>query len=138
MINKKYKLIDIWLIDDDWPTNYLHQRIINKSGLAKSVVTLESAETALALLSEKQDAGSSYPDLILLDLNMPKVNGWEFLERFRQFNNKDTLIYMLSTTINPDDREKANGIKEIAGFKNKPLTKALLDEIRNTHFTKRA
>ena len=71
------------------------------------------------------------PDVLILDLNMPKMNGWEFMEAFNQFNLKTTTprVYILTTSMNPEDRLKAENTAFVSGFYKKPFSESMLDQI---------
>lgn len=135
----RQKLNCILLIDDNEPTNVLHQLIIEESGVAKQVVATESAKEALSYLKECSREGNSdvpEPDLIFLDINMPLMDGFEFLEEYRKEripHNKRKIV-MLTTSLNPEEENKANNISIVAGYKNKPLTEEALAEIINQYF----
>lgn len=137
----KKKLERIVLIDDDESTNFLHQRIISRMACANDVAVFQSAEKALDFLctGDEQPATVSRDStgLIFLDINMPRVDGWEFLDRYRKMdcNSKfNFVVIMLTTSLNPDDRQRAGEIKEVAGFYSKPLTPEILDEVLHDHF----
>lgn len=133
------KLDCILLIDDDEPTNFLNQIIIEGSGCAKQIKSVQSGEEALNFLAgTKTSQLISTPDLIFLDINMPAMNGWEFLEKYRalktDFDGK-VMIVMLTTSLFPEDATLANETPEISAFENKPLTQEKLDSILRKFFT---
>ena len=131
------KLNCIVLIDDDEPTNFLHQLVIQRHNCAERVVVFQDAQLALQSLAEETDGTFLQPDLILLDINMPGMNGWEFLaayEKLPETQRAHIVVMMLTTSLNPDDRQKADSITGVTGFLSKPLTKKLLQEILEQHF----
>lgn len=131
------KLNCIVLIDDDEPTNFLHQLVIDRYNCAEQVVVFQDARKALAFLSAEVDGVHPQPDLILLDINMPGMNGWEFMEAYEKLpavQRGQVVVMMLTTSLNPDDRRHADAIQGVRGFLSKPLTKKLLQEILERHF----
>lgn len=131
------KLKSILLIDDDEATNYYHRIIIDDAGCAEEVNVATDGKKALEFLTASFDGKHHKPDLIFLDINMPVMNGWEFLEHYHKLSEeqkaKITLV-MLTTSINPDDLEHAKKYHEISGFRNKPLSVEMLQEIMNKYF----
>ena len=124
------------LIDDNADDNFFHERVIRKSSYADMILVKQSALDALNYL-KKDLLESEYPDLIFLDINMPAMNGWEFLEEFNQLtkvSQRNPIIIMLTTSDNPDDKENANTYKIVSDFKTKPLTKDMLDSIIQKFF----
>lgn len=130
------KLECILLIDDDEATNYLHKMIIDKSDCTKECVVAENGLEALELLQAKKNPLK--PDLIFLDINMPKMDGWEFLIEYKNIYKipNSTILIMLSTSIHSNDKKKAESIEEINGFVNKPLSKETIQEVMRTYFPK--
>ncbi|MEO5603053.1 MAG: response regulator [Cyclobacteriaceae bacterium] len=128
------KLNSILLIDDDSDDNYYHQIIINKMNIVSHIDIVINGIEAIAYL---KDENRIPPDLIFLDLNMPKMNGWEFLEQYKHLGTAQkakVLIVILTTSANPDDIKRAKEIQEVTGFETKPLSKELLTEILQQHF----
>lgn len=131
------KLNCILLIDDDEPTNFLHKLVIDRHACAEKVVAFQDAQEALAFLADNSSGTYAQPDLILLDINMPGMNGWEFLKayaRLPEAQRGNIVVMMLTTSLNPDDKRHADTIQGVAGFLSKPLTKKLLQEILEQHF----
>ncbi len=124
-MNKKLKCI--LLVDDDEPTNFLNKMLIERSSCAETVSVAQGGEAALEyLLLAESNKDTLLPDLILLDINMPAMNGWEFLSRYNMTENisdNKCVIVMLSTTLNPDDRLQAEKLPVVSGFESKPLTR---------------
>ena len=125
------KISEIMLIDDDVPTNYLSNLIIEDKNCCETVSTFNMATEAINALKENQSNNQKLPDIILLDLNMPRMNGWEFMEAFNQFSFEKQMpkVYILTTSMNPDDKTKALKTSSVAGFRKKPLDEDMLDEI---------
>lgn len=128
------KLNSILLIDDDDATNFLNSLIIKEAEIAENILIALNGEEALTILQNNVINNNPQPELILLDINMPNMNGWEFIKEYKKDNvlkNSKSLIIMLSTSFNPEDEIKALQIPEIKSFKNKPLTLDMLNEVLN-------
>jgi CheY-like chemotaxis protein len=128
------KLNKILLVDDEEASNFLNQIVIRQSKVAGEVVAYEKAKDALDYITEQQKQGDS-PDLVFLDINMPIMNGWDFMDEYAKIApDANTKIIMLTSSINPNDKERASKIGQITGFRSKPLTVEMLDEIVSNHF----
>ena len=135
----KSLLKTIMLIDDDVPTNYLNKMVIDQTECAEKVITVNSGIDALEFL--KSQPKEKMPDLIFLDINMPAMNGWEFLEAYKMIpaeKKENTVVMMLSTSENPDDKMRANCIKDISGFMVKPLSEDVVTNVMGEFFTEKA
>ncbi len=119
-------------IDDDYATNFYHKVIVRDSGLVDKFLFFSTAKEALTYFAEQKLAGNwEKPDAIFLDINMPEINGWEFLDLYAETDIDKAPIYiMLTTSLNPDDMEKAELNPLVRGLKNKPLTETHLREIQ--------
>lgn len=115
----------ILLIDDDEINNFLNNKLLKIHRPEIEVDICNSAQIALEKLSRGYN-----PQLILLDLNMPKINGWMFLEEFKK-NQKKIPIMILTSSIDPHDYAKSKAYNEIIDFIEKPLTKAKIIRIFN-------
>lgn len=128
------KINTILLIDDDLTINYLHNRLVEKSAIAQHIVIAKNGiEGLTAFLELNERLHSSDQVVLFLDLNMPIMNGWEFLEKLSKAKNEITIqykIYILSSTINPDDKKKAGSHSLVTGFLSKPLDKAFLAHLQ--------
>lgn len=130
------------VIDDDEPTNFISTMLIEEAECTRHLEIADSGIKALNYLKKATDAQAVkddlvLPELIFLDINMPRMNGWEFLTEFRKIKNGYVLqpvIVMLTTSLNPDDKQRAKDIAEITDFENKPLTKELIDRVMNKYF----
>ena len=133
------KLNCVLLVDDDEPTNFLNQMLVEEVGCAQHIEVAQGGEVALDYLTNSESAENKYPcpDLIFLDINMPAMNGWEFLEKYRELEKKHkgkVILVMLTTSLFPEDKIKAEAMPEISGFENKPLTPEALQRIMQKYF----
>lgn len=120
-------LNSILLIDDDKINNYLNSRLIKKSNICVNLEIAQNGSEGLTLIQQKITANTKLPNLILLDINMPIMDGFEFMNSFKELNCDDVKIVLLTTSSNPDDIRKFN--QSLAcGYINKPLTE---DKLKN-------
>lgn len=138
----KQQLNCILLIDDDEPTNFLNKMMVEQAGCARHVQVVQSGKEALQYLTgtgpfDQGDGTLLHPDLIFLDINMPAMDGWEFLDKYKLLpaaQKAKIIMIMLTTSLNPDDEARTREIPEIAGFENKPLLLDRLESILAKHF----
>lgn len=130
MSNSK-PISSVTLVDDSDVDNYIHRRILLRSGLVDEVTEFESAIDALAYF----EAGENHVALVLLDINMPKMNGFEFLEEYNKLpmsKRADVVIFMLTSSAHSSDKERAGELG--VGFSSKPLTVEQVQVIAREHF----
>jgi CheY-like chemotaxis protein len=138
----KKKLNCVLLVDDNESDNFLHRKVLEKSGIADHIEVVMNGKEALDFITGKGKGGKgvspcSPPELIFLDINMPVMDGWEFLEEYQKLDDikkGGLVIIMLTTSLNPDDRKIAEKIIGVNGFKYKQLTLEMINEIIKTNF----
>ena len=128
----------ILCVDDDPITLMLYKKVIVKAEFGDTILFAQNGEEALNLLKKikNQDtdtSASQIPDLIFLDLNMPVMNGWDFLEHFSKDlcnENKQIKVIILSSTIDPSDYLRAKQYEVVKDFLSKPLTVEMLQNLK--------
>ncbi len=133
----KNKLKSILLVDDDDATNFLHKMVIKKLDCTEEIVVKNNGEEAITYLRTLKDGKYPQPNLILLDINMPVMNGWEFLQEYKKLDKNqmaETVVTMLTTSLNPDDKERSFSLNEINDFMSKPLTVEMLKDLLDRFF----
>ena len=133
MLNK------ILCVDDDPITLMLCRKVITRANFSRHTDAAQNGEDALhyfdnLILQKNED---DFPDLIFLDLNMPVMGGWEFLDNFSKtyahfFPN--TKVIVLSSTIDPQDVEKAKTYGMVLDFMSKPITMEMLEELKTRFY----
>ncbi|MEM9637338.1 MAG: response regulator [Pseudomonadota bacterium] len=115
----------VLLVDDDKVTNLMHSRLIKRTGLIAQVDVVTDGVAALEHLQGIDAAGEPLPELILLDINMPRMDGFEFLEKYAtlpaRIRAAQTVIILLSTSILRADHERAEADPNVYQFVNKPV-----------------
>lgn len=123
----------VLIIDDDPILIMVCTRLMKITGFSEVVYAAKEGREGMNLLLEQLASDlDSLPDLILLDINMPVMNGWEFLDELVALLPKmpHTLpVFMLSSTIDQADFDKADSFEIVKGFYSKPLTKENLEDI---------
>jgi CheY-like chemotaxis protein len=119
------KLETLFLVDDDETFQFIAQHTIQNTGVVKSIRIFSNGQVAIDFLESVLDKPELQPDVILLDLTMPVLDGWGFLEDFALMKprlGKKIVIYVLSSSINPIDVERAKNISDVTDYVVKPIT----------------
>ena len=132
MLNK------ILCVDDDPITLMLCKKVIERTSFAQEIITAQNGEEAIQYFKKiiteiKKGNDVDYPKLVLLDLNMPVMNGWEFLDTYLGNKFQDILtskFIVLSSTIDPDDVNKSKKYNMVIDFMSKPITTEMLETLK--------
>lgn len=125
------------LIDDDKVTNFYNSKVVSRHSRFNKVVSVISGKAGLEYLEKAKNGEVEKPNLIFLDLNMPAMNGWEFLEAYKKLDSnftKDIKVIILTTSSNPNDLEQSKANDAVRDFINKPLSIDILNEVIDNHY----
>lgn len=119
------------IVDDDMVSQFSTRYVVSQCEKDALIYVSDNAEEALMKLSQLLLNNEGFPDVIFLDLVMPGMGGWEFIEKFQKISGrtKKTKIYILSAFTSSKDRNKAKNNSFIAGFFDKPITREMVDSI---------
>lgn len=126
------KIKSLTLIDDDDVFVFLTKKVIEETNLVDLIKVFENGLDAINYLKENVNNTEFLSEVILLDLSMPIMNGWQFLDEFTLLNpkiGKKITIYICSSSISPDDVSRAKSISEVTDYIIKPITKEKLIEV---------
>jgi len=120
------------LIDDDAVTNFVNTRLLLKTQLVGQVHSIQSTEEALEYFGEISAGKEPNPFLVLVDIRMPIMDGFtladEIFTRYPDLRGK-SLVYFLSSSLDPKDEDRATSLGFCSGFLRKPLSMATLEEM---------
>ena len=126
----RYK--SVLLIDDNEIDNFINERMISTSGFSNKVVVKTSCDDAILFLKEVENNADAIPDIVFLDLNMPGKDGFAFLADFESLSDivkGKCRIVVLSSSISPDDINRASTNPYVIKYVNKPLSEKYLSAI---------
>jgi len=120
-MNKK----TIWVVDDDAIYQTIINKLIQKSEAFSAHSSFTNGKEAIITLKKMLGNVNSLPDIILLDINMPVMDGWEFMEEIKMIKSKidkHIIIYIVSSSIALEDKNKSKTFTDIVGYISKPVT----------------
>ncbi len=127
----------VFIVDDDKIYRYTTEKYIELLKLASRVKSYADGEEAINSIKANIGDSDNLPDIILLDVNMPIMDGWDFIEEYLQLNPdlpKNITLYMVSSSIDERDRERASRINEVSDYIVKPVTEdQLIKLIKKAH-----
>ncbi len=129
----KHKLHAILLIDDDNSCNFIHERLLLNMECTEHVDIAKDGAEGLQILKSSQPK----PEIIFLDINMPGMDGWEFLDEYEKLPAEEKskiIIVMLTSSLNPDDQLKARSYASVSDYCNKYLDKDSVNHILEKFF----
>jgi CheY-like chemotaxis protein len=134
-------LNSVLLVEDDDMVNFYNEFLLKDLKVASHIAVARNGQEALEYL-DKCDGGAAdavFPDLIFLDINMPIMDGFEFIEEYEKRGKEDrarALVVMLTTSMHPKDMERAGQFESIGEYIYKPLMKEKLSEVVEKYFGK--
>lgn len=126
-------LNSVMVVDDNRLDRFIVEKLIEKAQFAASTVPMEMGRDALNYISERINNNEPLPQVIFLDINMPGMDGFEFLEEFNNFSDEvknSCSIVMLSSSLNEDDHKRAMSFSSVKMYCNKPLNVDKLEELK--------
>jgi CheY-like chemotaxis protein len=123
------------LIDDDEMINFIHRQVILSVDPSAEVIIILSAEEGLKKMKELASLEESDPVILFVDINMPEITGFELLSRLETeiSDLKKIQLYMVSSSLFESDREKAMAFPFVKGYREKPLSKAMIKELLDSN-----
>ncbi|MFT5737821.1 MAG: CheY-like chemotaxis protein [Maribacter sp.] len=138
-MNKFNSLKSILLVDDDEASNFLHSIFINKLEMEIEVNAAINGQEALDFILSKGQDSLALPCMVMLDLRMPIVDGWEFLRMYEEQVSKELkeqlMVVLVTISDNQADKDRATNNPHIVDFAQKPLSDSTFRKIINKHVT---
>lgn len=115
----------IWIVDDDAIYQIIANKIIQRSEMFSAISSFKNGKEAIDYLYNALENNANLPDIILLDINMPIMDGWEFMEEMGLIKPKlpkEIVVYIVSSSIAVEDKNKSKSYENILGYLSKPIT----------------
>lgn len=124
--------VNVLLIDDDSIYQFVSCKTLEATGHTDKIKVCSNGEEAIRFLEENMNKAEELPDVILLDVNMPVMNGWEFLDVFQPLKPnlvKDIRIYLVTSSMNDEDKDFSRRYNCVQDYIVKPLARDKISEI---------
>lgn len=125
----------IWaIVDDEFIFHLTTSHIIKKRNLDKKILVFRNGKEAIDHITDHIDSMDTLPDILLLDLKMPVMDGWDFLEEYLPIRSslpKDIMIYIVSSSVDERDMERAKTISAVKKYFIKPIDEFKMDQLIN-------
>ncbi len=122
----------VCIIDDDKIHHFTIEKTIQLQGLSKHIISFDNGYDALSFFHENLECPEILPDIIFLDLNMPVINGWQFLQQFAVLKShiqKKIKIYIVSSSVIESEINRAIALEDVTGYIEKPFKPSALSGI---------
>ena len=128
------KIANLWIIDDDPMSSFYIKRLAELGELAHIITIYNSAQGAIDYLLHHKKSQEHLPDVILLDIYMPEIDGWQFLMELKKIETllvKQPEVYIISSSNHPKDLSRADTFPEVKAYFQKPVTLEVLKDVVN-------
>lgn len=135
-MNTPHNKLIVCLIDDDRIYQFTAQKTIEATQLASHILAFHHGKEAINFIQANQECGETLPDIIFLDINMPEMDGWQFLDAFKAIKHKlskSIIIYMVSSSVDEYDLRRSSQYQEVTNYLIKPVVKERFTELLTTH-----
>lgn len=131
---KEYKYDLVFLVDDNYIDNIIHQKILEACQFAKEIKSFELPSQAISYLKENSKNTHNIPEVIFLDIRMPEIDGYAFLDALETIPKLDLsrlIIYILSSSLDPQDRKQMLDNPHTLTYISKPLTAEIISKLEH-------